>query len=71
MSKCKSASRPTSDEINAAIDLYVLNEQHRQLLRRRLIDHPSFEQIAEESGIDVSTVKRNIYRYRDVLGKYM
>ena len=63
--------RPTSDQINAEIDRYVLNEAHRRILRRRLIDHPTFERIAEESGLDVSTVKRTVYRYRDVLGKFM
>lgn len=64
-------TRPTSEEVSAAIDRYVLNEAHRRLLRRRLIDHPTYERIAEEAGLDVSTVKRTIYRYRDVLGQYM
>lgn len=63
--------RPTSDEIQMAIDQYVLNERHRQILRRRLIDHPTFESIAEETGLDVSTVKRITYQYRDILGEYM
>lgn len=63
--------RPTKEEIVAAIDRYVFNEQHRRLLRRRLLDHPTFERMAEETGLDVSTIKRAIYGYRDVLGKYM
>lgn len=64
-------SRPTREEVVAEIDRYVLNEQHRRLLRRRLLDHPTFERMAEETGLDVSTIKRAIYGYRDVLGKYM
>jgi len=64
-------SRPTREEVVAEIERYVLNEQHRQLLRRRLLDHPTFERMAEETGLDVSTIKRAIYGYRDVLGKYM
>lgn len=64
-------SRPTREEVVAEIERYVLNEQHRQLLRRRLLDHPTFERMAEETGLDVSTIKRAIYGYRDILGKYM
>lgn len=64
-------SRPTREEVVAEIDRYVLNEQHRRLLRRRLLDHPTFERMAEETGLDVSTIKRTVYGYRDVLGKYM
>lgn len=63
--------RPTKEEIVEAIDRYVFNEQHRRLLRRRLLDHPTFETMAQETGLDVSTIKRNVYGYRDVLGKYM
>jgi len=63
--------RPTSEQISAEIDRYVLNEAHRRILRRRLVDHPTYERIAEETGLDVSTVKRTVYRYRDVLGQYM
>ena len=65
------ATRPTAEEVRADIDRYVLNEYHRRLLRRRLLDRVKFERIAEEADRDVSTVKRIVYSYRDVLGKYM
>lgn len=63
--------RPTREEIERQIDRYVLNEEHRRIIRRRLLDRPTFEKIAEETGLDVSTVKRQVYQYRDVLGQYM
>lgn len=71
MPRGKTTSRPTAEEVRADIDRYVLNEYHRRLLRRRLLDRVKFERIAEEADRDVSTVKRIVYSYRDVLGKYM
>lgn len=71
MPKKRATSRPTAEEVRADIDRYVLNEYHRRLLRRRLLDRVKFERIAEEADRDVSTVKRIVYSYRDVLGKYM
>lgn len=71
MPKERATSRPTAEEVRADIDRYVLNEYHRRLLRRRLLDKVKFERIAEEADRDVSTVKRIVYSYRDVLGKYM
>jgi len=62
-------TRPTAEEVSAAIDRYVLNEWHRQLLRRRLINRVKLARLAEEADRDISTVKRIIYSYRDVLGK--
>lgn len=59
------------EEIDQAIDRYVHNEGHRRLLRRRLLDRPTYDGMAGEFGLDVSTIKRIIYSYRDVLGKYM
>lgn len=63
--------RHTAEEVSAAIDRYVLNEWHRWMLRRRLIDRIKFDRLAEEADRDTSTVKRIVYSYRDVLGKYM
>ncbi len=63
--------RYPAEEIEQTIDRYVLDEEHRRLLRRRLLDHPTYDQLAQETGLDVSTVKRRIYSYRDILGKYM
>lgn len=71
MPRDRATSRPTAEEVRADIDRYVLNEYHRRMLKRRLLDKVKFERIAEEADRDVSTVKRIVYSYRDVLGKYM
>lgn len=46
-----------------ALEEYVHKRKDREVMRVYLTDHPgSLEKIAEECGIDVSTVKRIINR---------
>ena len=60
------------DEISAAIDGYVHDALHRDILRRKLLDNPTFDALAAEKELDVSTVKRIYYSYRGTkIGKYM
>ena len=45
------------------LDEYVHRRKDREIMRIYLTDHPgSLERIAEEAGVDVSTVKRVINR---------
>ena len=45
------------------LDEYVHKRKDREIMRIYLTDHPgSLEKIAEECGVDVSTVKRAINR---------
>ena len=45
------------------LDEYVHKRKDREIMRIYLTDHPgSLERIAEESEVDVSTVKRTINR---------
>ena len=49
--------------INEILDEYVHRRTDREIMRIYLTDHPgSLERIAEESDVDVSTVKRVINR---------
>ena len=48
----------TNSAIAAVIDEYIHNELHRRILKRRYIDHITYERLAEEVGLDDSTVKR-------------
>ena len=52
----------TTSEILMAIDEHVHNEKHRHLLKRRLIDGITFENLAEEFDLSVRQVKRIVYR---------
>ena len=50
-------------KINEVLDEYVHRRNDREIMRIYLTNHPgSLERIAEESGVDVSTVKRVINR---------
>ena len=49
--------------INEVLEEYVHRRKDREIMRIYLTDHPgSLERIAEECGVEVSTVKRAINR---------
>ena len=50
------------DEISELIDQWILNEQHRSILKRRLLDEIKFELLADEFKLSVRQVKRIVYR---------
>ncbi len=45
-------------EIDAGIEEWILNEKHRAILKRRLIDRIGIERLAEEFDLSVSQIKR-------------
>lgn len=55
--------RFTNPEICEIIDLYVHNEMHRKILKRKLCDGLTYEKIAEELDFSVCSVKKVVYCY--------
>ena len=51
----------TRPEVEELIDLWIFNERHRAILKRRLLDGVCYEPLAEEFNLSVSQVK-NIVR---------
>lgn len=51
----------TRPEVEELIDLWIFNERHREILKRRLLDGVCYEPLAEEFGLSVSQIK-NIIR---------
>lgn len=49
-------------EITETIDEWILNEKHRAILRRRLLDGICFEPLAEEFDMSVTQIKRIVYK---------
>jgi DNA-directed RNA polymerase specialized sigma24 family protein len=43
------------------IDSYIFHERNRQVLRRRLLDGASYEELADEFGLSVNHVKSVCY----------
>ena len=48
----------TRTELEHVIDEYILNEKHRQLMKRRLCDGIRFEPLAEEMDLSVRHTKQ-------------
>lgn len=58
-------------EITEAIDEWILNEKHRAILKRRLIDGICYEPLAEEFDMSVAQIKRIVYKTQDRLFRHL
>ena len=58
-------------EIEAAIDEWILNEKHRAILKRRLIDGICFEPLAEEFDMSPRQIKRIVYKSKETLSRHL
>ena len=58
-------------ELTEAIDEWILNEKHRAILQRRLIDGICFEPLAEEFDMSVVQVKRIVYKAQEKLFRHL
>ena len=58
-------------ELTTAIDEWILNEKHRAILKRRLLDGVCFEPLAEEFDLSVSQVKRIVYKLEQKIFQFL
>lgn len=58
-------------ELSSAIDEWILNEKHRAILKRRLLDGICFEPLAEEFDMSVSQIKRIVYKSQEILFRHV
>lgn len=61
----------TNSQISSVIDEHIHNALHRQMLKDRLIDGMTYEQIAEKHDITDRQTKNIIYKSMDMLIKYL
>ena len=61
----------TNSQISSLIDEHIHHAIHRQMLKDRLIDGMTYEQIAEKHGITARQTKNIIYKSMDRLIKYL
>jgi DNA-directed RNA polymerase sigma subunit (sigma70/sigma32) len=65
----------TRDQIEETIDKYIvlhLNaERNREILKRRLIDGRTHEQLAQEFGLAVQTIQQVLYKYEPVVFNHL
>jgi len=57
----------TTTEITALIREYVHNERNREILKRRLIDGRTYEQLAEEFDLSPRQIKNIVYKAEKIL----
>ena len=58
-------------EISSAIDEWILNEKHRLILKRRLLDGICFEPLAEEFDMSPRQIKRIVYKSQEILFRHL
>ena len=61
----------TNSQISSVIDEHIHHALHRQMLKDRLIDGMTYEQIAEKNDITTRQTKNIIYKSMDRLIKYL
>ena len=61
-------SRP---EIEELIDLWIMSERDRAVLKRRLLDGICFEPLGEEFGLSTQTVKNIVYKSLDKIYRHI
>ena len=61
----------TNSQISSLIDEHIHHALHRQMLKDRLIDGMTYEQIAEKHDITSRQTKNIIYKSMDRLIKYL
>jgi hypothetical protein len=58
-------------EIEAAINEWILNEKHRAIMKRRLIDGICYEPLAEEFGMSVRQIQNIVYKSQEIIFKHL
>lgn len=58
-------------ELTNVITEYILNEKHRAIISRRLIDGICYEPLAEEFDMSVSQIKRIVYKCEDIIFRHL
>lgn len=58
-------------ELNEAIDEWILNEKHRAILKRRLLDGICFEPLAEEFDMSPRQIKTIVYKAQEKLFRHL
>ena len=58
-------------EIEHTIDEWIKSERDRQIMKRKLIDGITFEQLAEEFDMSVRGINYKVYKDKEILLKHI
>lgn len=67
MEKNMDLNELSKQDIEFLIEQYIHDEVHRNILKRRLLDHVKFEALAIEFHYSVRQIKRIVYKNQDIL----
>lgn len=58
-------------QIEDIIDEWIKSEQDRKILKRKLIDGITYEQLAEEFDMSTRGIKYKVYKCKEILLKHI
>lgn len=58
-------------ELTQAIDEWILNQKHRDILKSRLIDGYTFDSLAEMYDMSPRQIKRIVYKAQETLFRHI
>ena len=58
-------------ELNEAIDEWILNKQHRAILKSRLIDGLTYDELSEMYYMSPRQIKRIVYKAQEKLFRHI
>lgn len=61
----------TNSQIKELIDEHIHSDRDRQILKSRLVDGLTFEQLAEKYDLSVRQTKRIIYKKQEIIFKHL
>ena len=59
------------NQLTELIDLWILNDRNRQILKQRLVHGVKFEPLAEEFELSVRQVKNIVYKEQEKIFKHL
>lgn len=61
----------SNDVVAKTIDLWIKGERNREIMKRRLVDHITYERIADEFDMSTRYIKTLIYRLEMTVYKHL
>lgn len=58
-------------ELNEAIDEWILNQRHRDILKSRLIDGLTYDELSEMYYMSPRQIKRIVYKAQETLFRHL
>lgn len=58
-------------ELTEAIDEWILNQRHREILKSRLIDGLTYDELSEMYYMSPRQIKRIVYKTQEVLFRHL